>query len=89
MLASAENENRQVFISSCKIAETGFHKSNAQSCLIHLYQIDQSRSKIGQRGAGLGLSIARQIIEKHHGTIQVVSKLTTGTAIICWLPEGG
>jgi len=54
-----------------------------------LYQSDQSRSKIGQRGAGLGLSIAKQIIEKHQGTIEVVSKQQQGTAIICWLPEGG
>ena len=54
-----------------------------------LYQSDQSRSKIGQRGVGLGLSIAKRIIEKHQGTIEVVSKQQQGTAIIYWLPEGG
>ena len=51
-----------------------------------LYQIDQSRSQLGQRGAGLGLSIAKQIIEKHDGTIQAISK-NLKTAIICWLPK--
>ncbi|MFF5996493.1 HAMP domain-containing sensor histidine kinase [Lysinibacillus sp. KU-BSD001] len=52
-----------------------------------LYQVDQARSQMGQRGAGLGLSIAKQIIEKHHGTIQAVSQQNS-TAIICWLPGG-
>ena len=50
-----------------------------------LYQIDVSRSHIGQRGAGLGLSIAKQIIEKHNGTIKVVPQQNK-TAIIIWLP---
>ena len=52
-----------------------------------LYQADQSRSKAGQRGAGLGLSIAKQIIEKHQGHITVCSDIKKGTAIICWLPK--
>lgn len=51
-----------------------------------LYQIDEARSHIGQRGAGLGLSIAKQIIEKHNGTIKAVS-YKDETAIIIWLPE--
>lgn len=51
-----------------------------------LYQVDQSRNKNAQKGAGLGLSIAKQIIEKHHGKITVISELKKGTAIICWLP---
>ncbi|MGM9951368.1 MAG: sensor histidine kinase [Lysinibacillus sp.] len=51
-----------------------------------LYQVDQSRSKAGHRGAGLGLSIAKQIIEKHQGHITVCSEIKKGTAIICWLP---
>lgn len=52
-----------------------------------LYQLDQARSQNGQRGAGLGLSIARQIIEKHGGKIGVASDENEGTAIICWLPK--
>ena len=52
-----------------------------------LYQIDQSRSNIGQRGAGLGLSIAKQIIEKHHGTIEAVSHENQDSHYL-WLPEG-
>lgn len=51
-----------------------------------LHQLDEARSHIGQRGAGLGLSIAKRIIEKHHGTIQAISK-NNETAITIWLPE--
>ncbi len=51
-----------------------------------LYQIEQSRSQVGQRGAGLGLSIAKQILEKHDGTIEAISKHNE-TAIVCWLPK--
>lgn len=50
-----------------------------------LYQIDESRSNFGQRGAGLGLSIAKQIIEKHNGTIEAVPQQNR-TAIVIWLP---
>lgn len=54
-----------------------------------LYQLDQSRSQKGQRGAGLGLSITKQIIEKHHGEVMIASEFKKGTAIICWLPRKG
>lgn len=51
-----------------------------------LYQVDQARTKTGNRGTGLGLTIAKEIIEKHHGTIEVVSKQNE-TAFIIWLPQ--
>ena len=51
-----------------------------------MHQLDEARSHIGQRGAGLGLSIAKQIIEKHNGTIQAISA-NNETAITIWLPE--
>jgi len=81
----AENEQAGVYII---FQNSGgmLSKEQCQRMFDPLYQIDQSRSNIGQRGAGLGLSIARQIIEKHHGTIQAVST-NNHTAIICWLPK--
>lgn len=38
------------------------------------------------RGVGLGLSIARQVIEQHHGSIEVQSELGKGSAFIVHLP---
>ena len=60
-------------------------KEQCQKMFEPLHQLDESRSSLGQRGAGLGLSIAKQIIEKHNGKIQAIS-YKNQTAIILWLP---
>ncbi len=38
------------------------------------------------RGTGLGLAITRQIIEQHHGNIQMTSRLNQGTTVTIRLP---
>jgi signal transduction histidine kinase len=46
-----------------------------------------SNSRCGdEKGAGLGLSIVKAIIEKHHGTIEVYSKLGEGSIFYLVLP---
>ncbi|MEG0385870.1 MAG: HAMP domain-containing sensor histidine kinase [Solibacillus sp.] len=67
----------------------GIPAEHCQQLFKPLYQIDQARSQNGQRGAGLGLSIAQQILEKHGGDVIVTSHENEGTAIICWLPRKG
>ncbi len=51
-----------------------------------LYQGDPARSKQGS-GAGLGLSIAKMVMEKHNGRISLFSRENAGTLIVCWLEE--
>jgi len=39
-----------------------------------------------ERGTGLGLAITRQIIEQHHGSIQMTSRPKQGTTVTIRLP---
>lgn len=48
------------------------------------YQVDKSRQRSG--GLGLGLAIARQIVEAHYGTIKAESVLGAGSRLIVTLP---
>jgi signal transduction histidine kinase len=41
----------------------------------------------GQRRAGLGLAIVRQIAESHGGTVALHSELGIGSTFVIWLPE--
>ncbi len=50
------------------------------------YQVDKSRQRDRRSGMGLGLAIARQIIEAHGGTIQAASTPGQGTTFTVWLP---
>lgn len=50
------------------------------------YRSDKARSKKGIDGYGLGLSIAKKIVNQHNGTIEIVSKLNKGTTVTVCLP---
>lgn len=52
-----------------------------------LFQVDKARTKKSDHGSGLGLSITKQIIEKHHGDIRMYSENGKGVSIICRLPK--
>jgi len=64
----------------------GIPEKDIEKLFEPMYQADHARSKAGDRGTGLGLNITKQIIEKHGGTVQLLSKEDIGTAVICWLP---
>ena len=49
------------------------------------YRVDKARSR-RQGGAGLGLSIARAVIEAHGGRIELASELGRGTTATVILP---
>jgi signal transduction histidine kinase len=51
-----------------------------------LYQSKKSRTGIKQ-GFGIGLSIVKEIIEYHHGKINVTSELKAGTKITIIFPQ--
>lgn len=51
------------------------------------YRADASRTKRTVEGFGLGLAIAKQIIEKHHGIISVTSEVGKGSTFLLQLPR--
>jgi signal transduction histidine kinase len=50
------------------------------------YRIDRSRSK-KTGGYGLGLSIARRIVEAHGGTIAAENNVRRGASFVVTLPK--
>jgi len=70
-----------------RIRDTGIGISAEELPLIFekFYRVDKSRSS--PSGTGLGLNIAKSLIELHEGKIWAVSEMGTGTEIIFELPE--
>jgi two-component system OmpR family sensor kinase len=69
-----------------EVSDTGVGIADAQVPLIfeRFHRADPSRTK---DGAGLGLSIARQIAEAHGGTIEVKSKPDEGSTFTLRIPR--
>lgn len=57
----------------------GIKPSDIPYIFNRFYRADLSRSKTKIEGYGLGLAIAKSIVDLHHGTIEVTSKIGEGT----------
>ena len=64
----------------------GISKDHSDKIFDRFFRSDSSRSR-ETGGAGLGLSIAKNIIELHNGKINVKSTLGVGSAFIVTLPK--
>ncbi|MDR3543958.1 MAG: HAMP domain-containing sensor histidine kinase [Desulfosporosinus sp.] len=74
-------------VTEFRIKDTGIGISAEELPLIFekFFRIDKSRSSPG--GTGLGLNIAKSLIELHDGKIWAMSELGAGTEIIFELPQ--
>lgn len=64
----------------------GIPKDEQQRIFDRFYRSDKSRTKSDAKGYGLGLSIAKQIVDRHLGTITVRSRPNSGTTFTVRLP---
>ena len=63
----------------------GIDAANLQQIFERFYRVDKVRSRLCG-GSGLGLSIAREIVNMHKGTIHVDSTIGKGSTFIVELP---
>ena len=67
---------------------SGISEDEIDRIFERFYQADKSRRAGRARGVGLGLPIAKQIVEAHHGSISVESLTERGTRFLVSLPLG-
>jgi len=80
--AEIKNEGMGITVSD---KGCGIPESELKLIFDRFYKVDESRTK-ATGGLGLGLSIAKQIIQNHNGTIVAKSKSGEGTKIEIVLP---
>ena len=70
---------------SFKDTGMGIAKDDIPFVFERFYKVDKARGG-SETGSGLGLSIAWQIADLHHGTITVDSELGEGTTFTAIIP---
>jgi signal transduction histidine kinase/ligand-binding sensor domain-containing protein/DNA-binding response OmpR family regulator len=82
----SENETNSVII---KIKDTGIGISENEIPRLfdRFYQVDSSQTR-EQQGTGIGLSLTKELIELHNGTISVESREKEWTEVTVTLPLG-
>ncbi|OGD83092.1 hypothetical protein A2165_04120 [Candidatus Curtissbacteria bacterium RBG_13_40_7] len=85
IILSSEKTDDHVII---KVSDTGsgIKKEEIQHLFDRFYRGDKSRTKLEVAGYGLGLSIAKGIVEKHSGSIEVESEEGKGTTFTVKIP---
>lgn len=84
VVSTAEEENIVVSIRDYGV---GISEVEQEKIFNAFYRVEEDRARSeGEGGAGLGLHLVKQIVEKHNGTIQVDSHVNEGTNFIVTIP---
>ncbi|PAD39377.1 PAS domain-containing sensor histidine kinase [Terribacillus sp. 7520-G] len=85
VLVSDEKEELVMIV---KDSGSGIPEEDLPFVFERFYKADKSRTrKTAKTGNGLGLAIAKNIVQAHNGTIKVTSKLHEGTTFTIRLPQ--
>jgi signal transduction histidine kinase len=85
-ISSKVSKNLRVYILRVKDTGVGIAEKHQDKIFERFYRAESSRSKEKVEGYGLGLSLAKIIVDKHEGIIDVKSKLGKGSTFIVKLP---
>lgn len=84
VVSTREDEN---IIVSIRDYGVGISEVEMERIFDAFYRVEEDRARSeGEGGAGLGLYLVKQIVEKHSGTIRVDSQVGEGTNVIVTLP---
>jgi len=64
----------------------GIPREELENVFLRFYRVDKARSR-EQGGAGLGLSIAKEMIDKYGGQITMESEAGQGTTVELAIPK--
>lgn len=70
----------------------GIPAGMAEKIFEKYFRAGESADRAGKAGLGLGLYLARHIVERHGGTLTVETDRPRGACFVCWLPvahDGG
>ncbi len=84
---AAEPKGQRVQI-SIRDTGQGIPAQHLKHIFERFYRVDSSRGS-GSSGAGLGLAIAKALIESQHGSMSIDSREGAGTTVVLSLPKAG
>ncbi len=82
-----KSQENQWALISVKDTGTGIPPEELDKVFDRFYQVDSSQIRVHE-GSGLGMALAKELTELHHGRIMVDSKEGKGTTFTVWLPLG-
>lgn len=84
-LSTEGTEQNKMFIMQVRDTGVGIPPEDCEKVFDRFYRVDKSRAR-QMGGHGLGLSIAKWIVDAHEGTIRVTSTLNEGSIFIVRIP---
>ncbi|MCD8573783.1 MAG: ATP-binding protein, partial [Gammaproteobacteria bacterium] len=80
------NQNDQYITITVQDYGNGIPDNDLENVFKPFYRVDNSRSRNSTNGVGLGLAVAKEIIQHHGGTIQLSNQKNAGLCVTIILP---